>query len=93
MDAGQDGNLEGFYHKGILAGNEWLYRNPFAPARLTDDEIAVATCLQKMAEYVQGGPSFCGLPEASQDHYLSLMIEKAVRTGEAVKAEKQVWAA
>ncbi|MEM7034336.1 MAG: Gfo/Idh/MocA family oxidoreductase, partial [Chloroflexota bacterium] len=92
IDAGQDGNLEGYYHKGILAGNEWIYRNPFIPARLSDDEIAIATCLQKMSEYVQGGPSFCSLPEASQDHYLGLMIGKAVETCKTVRAERQVWA-
>ena len=92
VDAGQGGNLEGYYHKGIMAGSDWLYRNPFIPARLTDDEIAVATCLQKMSAYVQGGPGFCGLPEASQDHYLSLMINEAIKTGEAVQTQKQVWA-
>ncbi|MEM7532292.1 MAG: Gfo/Idh/MocA family oxidoreductase, partial [Chloroflexota bacterium] len=61
LNAGEDGNLEGYYFKGILLGDEWVVRNPFAPARLTDDEIAVATCLQKMAEYVHGGPDFCSL--------------------------------
>src|SRR5262249_30480009 len=39
-DAGHGGNLEGFYLKGIWGGNEWLYTNPFIPARLNDDEIA-----------------------------------------------------
>jgi predicted dehydrogenase len=93
VDAGLEGNLEGYYHKGILAGGEWVYRNPFVPARLTDDEIAVATCLQKMAEYVEGGPGFCGLPEASQDHYLGLLIDRAVQSGEAVRTEQQPWMA
>ena len=43
-DAGLDGNLEGHYHKGILAGDRWIYRNPLAPGRLSDDEIAIGTC-------------------------------------------------
>ena len=93
VNAGEDGNLEGYYHKGILAGEEWVYRNPFVPARLTDDEIAVATCLEKMSRYVDGGPSFYGLPEASQDHYLGLMIQQAVENGKAVLARRQPWAA
>ena len=92
VDAGQYGNLEGYCHKGILAGDEWVYRNPFMPGRLTDDEIAVATCLDRMARYVEGGPSFCGLPDASQDHYLNLMIGEAVRTGEPVRTQHQPWA-
>jgi predicted dehydrogenase len=91
VDAGLEGNLEGYYHKGILAGGEWVYRNPFAPGRLTDDEIAVATCLHKMAAYAAGGPSFYGLPEASQDHYLGLLIDRAVQSGEAVTTERQPW--
>ena len=91
VDAGLEGNLEGYYHKGILAGGEWVYRNPFVPGRLTDDEIAVATCLEKMAEYADGGAGFYGLPEASQDHYLGLLIDQAVKAGEAVRTERQPW--
>jgi len=92
MDAGQQGNLEGYYHKGWLAGEEWAYKNPFAPARLSDDEIAVATALQKMAEYAAGGPDFYSLAEASQDRYLDLMIQQAAATAEAVRAESPPWA-
>jgi len=91
-NAGENGNLEGYYLKGILAGDEWVYRNPFAPGRLTDDEIAVAACLEKMAAYAEGGPSFYGLSEACQDHYLSLMLNKAVQSGERVVTERQPWA-
>jgi predicted dehydrogenase len=91
-NAGEDGNLEGYFLKGILAGEEWVYRNPYAPARLSDDEIAVATCLDKMVDYVRGGPSFCSLREASQDHYLALMIAKAVETGEPVVVRRPSWA-
>ena len=90
-NAGEDGNLEGYYLKGILAGDEWVYANPFVPGRLTDDEIAIATCLDKMAAYADGGPSFYSLPEACQDHYLSLMLHKAIETGETVVTEAQTW--
>lgn len=90
-DAGLDGNLEGHYHKGILAGERWIYRNPLAPGRLSDDEIAVGTCLVKMACYVEEGESFYGLAEASQDHYLSLMVDRAVASGESVTTTAQPW--
>jgi predicted dehydrogenase len=92
VDTGHYGSLEGYYHKGILAAGEWVYENPFVPARLADDEIAVATCLERMGAYAAGGPSFYGLPEASQDHYLNLMIGEAVETGERVVARPQPWA-
>jgi len=91
QNAGEAGNLEGYYHKGILAGAEWVYRNPFIPARLTDDEIAVATCLKKMACYAEGGPEFYPLAEGSQDHYLAMMIDRAVASGETVSTTAQPW--
>ncbi|SFT03867.1 Gfo/Idh/MocA family protein [Paenibacillus sp. BC26] len=93
QNAGENGNLEGYYFKGILAGEEWVYRNPFTPGRLTDDELAIATSLAKMAEYAAGGPSFYGLAEASQDHYLSIKLNEALETGVPVQTETQPWAA
>ncbi|MDQ0063482.1 Gfo/Idh/MocA family protein [Paenibacillus harenae] len=90
VDTGHNGNLEGYYHRGIIAGDEWLYRNPFAPARLTDDEIAVATSLLHMGQYAAHmRPSFYSLAEASQDHYLALTMQKAVATGQTVTCSKQ----
>ncbi len=92
QDAGLDGNLEGYHHKGILAGERWIYRNPLAPARLSDDEVAVGTCLDRMAGFVTGGESFYSLAEASQDQYLSLMMESAVATQETITTTTQPWA-
>ncbi|NOU96130.1 gfo/Idh/MocA family oxidoreductase [Paenibacillus sp. LMG 31456] len=92
INKGEDGNLEGYFLQGIMVGDQWVYRNPFAPYRLFDDEIAVATSLAKMADYAAGGPDFYGLPDASQDHYIGLMIEQAITTGETVKTSIQPWA-
>lgn len=92
VDAGQDGSLSGYYHEGVLAGPDWVYENPFRPGRLSDEEIAIATSLDRMGRYVQGGPSFYSLAEAAQDQYLSLMIEEAVRSGQTVRTERQPWA-
>lgn len=91
-NAGEDGDLEGYYHKGILAGDEWVYKNPFAPARMSDDEIAVASCLIGMDRYLDGGPDFYSLAEAAQDHYISLMIERALASSETVRTTSQPWA-
>jgi predicted dehydrogenase len=92
VNAGEEGNLEGYYLKGYLAGERWVYRNPFAPGRLSDDEIAIATCLEKMGAYTNGGQSFYSLAEAAQDHYLGIMVNRAVETREPVQTVKQVWA-
>ncbi|WP_183600819.1 Gfo/Idh/MocA family protein [Paenibacillus phyllosphaerae] len=91
VDTGHDGNLEGYYHAGVTLGAEWLYRNPFAPGRLSDDEIAIAACLVRMGEYAADGTSFYSLAEAAQDHYLSLMMTKAIDSGEAVRTTVQPW--
>lgn len=45
-----------------------------------------------MALYAAGGPAFYGLEEASQDVYLGKLIEKAIESGEAVRAERMCWA-
>lgn len=92
LEAGPDGNLEGYYLKGIVAGERWVYRNPFVPARLADDELAVASSLAGMAEYVAGGPEVYPLAEACQDRYLDILTERAVASGETVSSQAQVWA-
>lgn len=90
--AGEQGNLEGHYLRGIQAGESWMYHNPVAPARLFDDEIAIADCLIRMANYVNGGEDFYSLSEACQDRYLDLAIEEAVREKRPVRTETQIWA-
>jgi predicted dehydrogenase len=92
QDSSKIGNLEGLFLRGYTAMGEWIYRNPFIPGRLNDDEIATATCLEKMAEYVAGGPDFYSLEDASQDHYLSLMLHQALVTHETVQTSTQPWA-
>jgi len=89
--AGEHGNLEGHFLKGIQAGDEWVYRNPVAPASLFDDEIAIADCLLRMAEYANGGPDFYSLAEACQDRYLDLAIQQSVKEQRAVVTESQSW--
>jgi len=91
-DLGQEDNFEGVDLKGIIGDGKWLYRNPYQDSRLVDDEIAVAACLDRMAEYVHGGQGFYGLAEASQDQYLSLLIDEAIASGKAVRSETQKWA-
>ena len=92
QSAGLAGNLEGNHLKGIQAGEDWLYRNPLAPGELSDDEIAVGTCLLKMAEYVDGGRPFYSLADACQDRYLDILMGQSLEQGRAVVGETQPWA-
>ncbi|MFB9276940.1 Gfo/Idh/MocA family protein [Cohnella cellulosilytica] len=92
VNRGELENAEGYFLQGIIGGEQWLYTNPFVPARLYDDEIAIASCLQQMSDYINGGPELYNLAEASQDQYLGLLIQRAILTGETVIASRQGWA-
>lgn len=89
---GEDENIEGYGLKGILADGQWVYHNPFPDARLADDEIAVAQCMVRMAQYVQGGEGFYSYAQAAQDMYLSLLIRQACQEDRAVTSQTQPWA-
>jgi predicted dehydrogenase len=90
-ETGRDGNLEGLGLVGITLGEEWLVRNEFAAARLTDDELAVATCLARMAEYVDGGPAWCDLADGVHDHFLGLMIDEAIASDGPIRVNGHLW--
>ena len=91
-EAGRHGNHEGFHLKGLQFLNEWVYRNPVAPARLNDEEVAIAQCMLAMQRYVDTGESFYSLAEASQDQYLALAVTEAVDSGGTVRTTPQPWA-
>jgi predicted dehydrogenase len=90
-ETGQDGNLEGLGFVGISAGADWVVRNEYRGARLSDDELAVATCLDRMAGYVDGGPAFCDLADGVHDHFLGLMIDAAIASGDPVQVSGHLW--
>lgn len=93
INKGEYENMEGLGLKGMLLEGDWLYHNPFPEVALSDDEIALATCLEKMAAYCQGGNDFYTFPQAAQDFYLTLLIEEAVASGQTVSALAQPWTA
>ncbi len=78
-DTGLVGNLEAPGHRGYLLGDEWVYRNPFPTTRWSDDEIAVATVLGKMAAYVAHGTEFYPLAEGVHDARVAAAILTAIR--------------
>lgn len=76
IDLGVYGNQE-WSHFGMMLGERFLYRSPFFKARLNDDEIAVATVLEGMAEYVRSGREIYSLADALQDMYISIQMNRA----------------
>ena len=92
IDLGVYGNQE-WAHYGIMLGEEFLYRNPFANARLNDDEIAVASCMKKMGDYLKTGEEFYSLRSALQDMYICLKMDEALaHPNKEIRLETQIWA-
>jgi predicted dehydrogenase len=90
-DAGADGDLRGHSLEAILVGTETVFRNELFPARLSDDELAIAQILLRMAKYARDGEEFYGLADASEDEYLSLLIAEAAATGGVVSSGERPW--
>ncbi len=91
IDLGKYNNQE-WTHYGIMLGERFVYKTPFINARLNDDEIAVASCMLKMGEYLESGTEFYSLAEALQDMYISLTMDKALaEPNREIKTQTQVW--
>ncbi|MFC8957772.1 Gfo/Idh/MocA family protein [Streptomyces sp. NPDC057101] len=91
---GWDGDLEGADLDTLTWAGHVLYRNPYRGARLSDEEIAIATCLERTAMWRRGqGPAPYPLAHACQDHLLSLAIHAAARDRSAVTTGREAWAA
>ncbi|PRY17283.1 Gfo/Idh/MocA family protein [Kineococcus rhizosphaerae] len=70
-----------------------LFRNPFPGARLSDEEIALATLFDACAAHARGeGPAPYPLAEAAQDHALGLAIEESLTSGGPVTSARGPWA-
>lgn len=88
---GVESDLAGNYLRRVTLHADVYWQNRFAPARLNDDEIAVAEVMHCMAVFVQTGEAFYPLAEASHDHYLGLLIDEAATTGETVRSQPMPW--
>lgn len=92
--SGIDGNLEGWDLETLSWAGEVLYRNPYPGARMSDEEIAIATCLEGTARWRRGdGPPPYPLAHGCQDHALSLCIHAAAAQGSTLTTDIEPWAA
>lgn len=67
---GAEESLDGFSLLSITGNGEILYTNPFKNARISDEEIAIATCLEKMKGYCLDNISFYSATDAFLDYML-----------------------
>ena len=89
---GHDLDLIGYDTEHITLGSEVLYRNPYPGRRWMDEEIAMATLLERTADWVRGeGPEPYPLAEGSQDQQVALAIEESADTDATVTTSEEAW--
>jgi len=85
---GHDLDQNGYATDHIALGDEVYWRNPWPAARWTDDELAIAELLTRMAAWVRDeGPAPYPLVEGCTDQLLALAITEAAATEKAVRVE------
>ncbi|MCR2807531.1 Gfo/Idh/MocA family protein [Paenibacillus soyae] len=84
VQSGQEGSLAPLSLLEIRAGAETLYRNPFTPHPLSDEELGIAEALLKMDRFIRDGVPFYSLVEALADVRLALAIEQSLTEAKAV---------
>lgn len=90
--AGVDLNLEGVDLQHISFDGSVVYRNAFAGARFSEDDLAVADLLAAMGAWCRGdGPEPYPLAEACQDHLIALAIGESTATGQTVTTSAEGW--
>lgn len=90
---GYDLNLDGFDTEHISLNGKVLYKNPFIGLRLMDEEIAIATMMVAMKDWIAGsGGAPYPLRQACQDHLISLAIDESAQTRKTVQTEREIWA-
>jgi len=90
--SGHDLDLGGYDTEHITFGSKVLYRNPYPGRRWMDDEIAMATLLERTADWVRGaGPAPYPLAEAVQDQQVALAIEESADLDRTVTTAGEAW--
>lgn len=81
VDTGVGHQVAPATHLGYQLDGQWVYRNPYPVAGLSDDDIAVAVCLERMRRFVADGTQFSTLRDAAYDRAVDLAIQAASRSG------------
>ena len=89
---GHDLDLIGYDTEHITFGSKVLYRNPYPGRRWMDEEIAIATLLERTADWVRGeGPEPYPLAEGAQDQQVALAIEESADSDTTVTTSREAW--
>ncbi|MCW2839173.1 MAG: hypothetical protein JWR55_656 [Aeromicrobium sp.] len=89
---GEDGNLEGFDLDTMTFEGTVVYRNPFRGARLSDEEVAIASCLKATGQWAGGeGPAPYPLADACEDQAIALAMHEAASGRGPVLSGPEAW--
>jgi predicted dehydrogenase len=89
---GYDLDLIGYDTEHITLGSSVLYRNAYPGTRWMDDEIAMATLLERTSEWARGqGPPPYPLAEGVQDQQVALAIEESADRDTTVTTSREAW--
>ena len=90
---GYDLNLDGFDTEHLSFDGKVVFKNQFTGLRFMDEEIAIATLMVQMADWINGNAKApYPLSEACQDHLISLAIDESISSGKTIATQKQDWA-
>lgn len=89
---GHDLNLDGHDTEHISLDGKVIYSNPFVGMRLMDEEIAIATMMVEMADWVnESGLAPYPLAQACQDHLIALAIDESLEKQIAITTGIEAW--
>jgi hypothetical protein len=90
---GRDLNLEGLDLDHITFDGAVVYRNVFNGARLSDEDVAIATLLDRMGQWCrdEGEPPY-PLAAACQDHLIALAMAESLASQSPIVTTGEPWA-
>ncbi|AIQ51263.1 Gfo/Idh/MocA family protein [Paenibacillus sp. FSL R7-0331] len=90
VQSGQEGSLDSLGLREVRAGRRCLFRNPFAAAPLSDEEIGIGHALLNMAVFLNTGVSSYALADALTDVRLAFAVDEAIASGSTVTVEDEL---
>ncbi|SDS50476.1 Predicted dehydrogenase [Friedmanniella luteola] len=89
---GHDLDLVGYDTEHITFGSEVVYRNPYPGRRWMDEEVAMATLLERTAAWARGGgPAPYPLADGLHDQQVALAIEESADRDLPVTTSTEGW--
>lgn len=92
IQGGQEGSLDSLSLRELRAGQLSLFRSPFYPASLSDEEIGMGQALLNMSGFLNTGDSFYSLADALTDVRLAFAVDEAIALGSTVTVPDEIGA-